>query len=142
MIRRWLIRSVALTLLTLCVVAWVGSDWRRVRIDYRRTLWQTVEVMSGKIGYFQTTSTRSFVGWRLTIGPAGPMEWDGWNSVAAYPGLGFHVAPNKKGWAILAPLWLPSLLCAVLLWLVWRKTRPKYNGKGFPVEPTPKAEVK
>jgi hypothetical protein len=31
---------------------------------------------------------------------------------------------------------------ATLLWLVWRKTRPKYNGKGFPIEPTSKAEVK
>ena len=34
----------------------------------------------------------------------------------------------------MVPLYFPTLLSALLLWLVWRKTRPKYNGKGFPVE--------
>ena len=33
MIRRWLIRSLPLTLLTFCIVAWVGSYWRGFGIE-------------------------------------------------------------------------------------------------------------
>jgi hypothetical protein len=34
------------------------------------------------------------------------------------------------------PLWFPTLVSGGLLWLVWRKTRPRYKpGTGFPVEP-------
>jgi hypothetical protein len=32
------------------------------------------------------------------------------------------------------PLWLPTILSAGFLGLVWRKTRPKFSGKGFPVQ--------
>jgi hypothetical protein len=37
----------------------------------------------------------------------------------------------------LAPLWFPTLLSALALWFVWRKTHSPYCKKGFPVEPAP-----
>jgi hypothetical protein len=55
----------------------------------------------------------------------------------AYHLLGFawdaHAGPDRWHY-IMIPLWFPPLLSALLLWLVWRKTRPKSSGKGFPVE--------
>ena len=35
---------------------------------------------------------------------------------------------------VFIPLWFPTLLSTLLLWLVWRKTRPRTVG--FPVEPS------
>ena len=36
---------------------------------------------------------------------------------------------------IVFPLWLPTLLLLALNWLVWRMTRRRGEGRGFPVEP-------
>jgi hypothetical protein len=33
-----------------------------------------------------------------------------------------------------APLWFLACLSGLLLWLAWRKTRPKVKGRAFPVE--------
>jgi hypothetical protein len=33
------------------------------------------------------------------------------------------------------PLWLPTTLSAIFLFLLWRKTRPNHTPKGFPIEP-------
>ena len=35
---------------------------------------------------------------------------------------------------VAVPFWLLTPLSAILLWLVWRKTRPKVKGRAFPVE--------
>jgi hypothetical protein len=51
--------------------------------------------------------------------------------------LGFayrpRTGPNVMRYMMI-PLWFPTTLAAALLCLVWPKTRPKYSGKGFPVE--------
>ena len=126
MIRRWLIRSLALTLLTLCVVAGVGSYWRSVVVSYHAGLDCIVEIMSIESRRFGLSWSnwppiqRWEVGfWETGAWPRGPVRF-----------MGFHV--NERG--ITIPLWFPTLLSALLLWRVWRKTRPKFNGRGFPVE--------
>jgi hypothetical protein len=61
---------------------------------------------------------------------------------AFYHFIGFAYDPKKEALEtmVLIPLWFPTLLFALLLWLVWRKTRGKGPGRGFPVEVGKKAE--
>jgi hypothetical protein len=49
----------------------------------------------------------------------------GWDEPVGFLGTSVYV---------FVPLWFPAMLSVGLLWVVWRKTRGKYDGKGFPVE--------
>jgi hypothetical protein len=141
MIRRWLIRGLALTLLTLCVVAWAASYWQCVQTTVYAAgsrVYVTCQVEAGTILIVE------FVGV-----PARRWNWS-WQRFAVnlkgvqsvyngieYHGAGFAYYPSTATWpetGLMFPLWFPTLLSALLLWLVWRKTRPAYNGQGFPVE--------
>ena len=56
-----------------------------------------------------------------------------------YPYGTFYGRLGRDEVLICFPMWLPASLTSLLLLLVWRKSRPKYRGKGFPVEVDPKA---
>jgi hypothetical protein len=144
MIRRWLIRGLALTLLTLCVVAWVGSyfqqhwfgryAWDRYSIcvlAYGSIIWDKYDLKHVE-NPMEIRPWRPWSDWlppELDFTPWGHRAPKNWT-------LGFAYMPwDIRGeWNATVPLWFPTLLSALLLWFVWRKTRPAYNGRGFPVE--------
>jgi hypothetical protein len=138
MVRRWIIRSLALLLLTLCVGAWVGSYWRG--IDIRRC-WKDVDIVGldyGRISYAHFYIIPSDPGWHFVLQSSNSNVWEVWDSTPGLHGLGFCHFTTDRMYAVTIPLWFPTLLSAALLWLVWRKTKPRTMGQGFPVEPTAK----
>ena len=141
MVRRWLIRSLALTLLTLCVVAWVGSYFESMMVTFggNTRLWCS-SLRGGELDLtYQNQSPIPFSGWAVEFD-----QCDGVDRAvtrATYEAmphqlLGFAWRPHKEYWVdLMIPLWFPTMLAAGLFWLIWRKTRPKYSGRAFPVEP-------
>ena len=148
MFRRWLIRGLALTLLTLCVVAWVGSYWRQVGLKadsadkvrliffnygslaIRSMDWGAIRAKRGLPPNDEPLHFVTFVADADAKVRAG-------SSIAgfAYGTMGpLWVGGAAVGWEAYVPLYFPTLLSALLLWLVWRKTKTKYSGKAFPVE--------
>ncbi len=146
MMRRWLIRALALALLTLCVGAWVGSYWRLFEVDYSSgKVSRNLIILCGRIRFARQLSARE--GWTCdsewvwrsdtlkeddSMRQEYPLTQYHWAGLALWTGM--VGPPDGKGCLVHIPLWFPTLLSALLLWLVWRKTRPKYNGRGFPVE--------
>ena len=141
MLRRWLIRALALTLLTLCVAAWVGSYWQWAGINRHYHGYRVAVNCGAGLIYSQVLDHEPFV----------MSEW-GWGHGVPFPeyirtttageeygfaGFGYQFTPGAThdSWDMKVPLWAPVLLAAGLLWLLWRKTRPPYHGKGFPIEP-------
>jgi hypothetical protein len=143
MVWRWVIRGLAVALVTLCVAAWAGSFWRDVEIEYQGKLWNRVEFLQGRLAVVQENEHAPYSSaWHYSFGDAyDPGHWTRSDEESAYHIFGFSFGHDNEDWPrnfivrwVTVPLWLPSLLSALLLWLVWRKTRAKYNGKGFPVE--------
>jgi len=143
MVRCWLIRSLALTLLTLCVVVCVGSYWRwtgirrvgdnKILREIRNT--DIVDLECGRIGYSHLyPPSTPFHWWEFEYGSYISNPWSGWDSTAIFHGIGFAFGQNGLGWFVTIPLYFPTLLSALLLSVVWRKTKPKVMG--FPIEPT------
>ncbi len=129
MIWRWIIRGLGIALLTLCMTAWVGSYWRDGYVGYRGTKSnQDIMLMGGRICFGREKSAPMAVtGWYCGSNRR-PERWMDWDNR-------FEYQKEARYSAIYVPLWFPTLLSAGCLWLVWRKTRPKYSGKDFPVEP-------
>jgi hypothetical protein len=146
MFRRWLIRGLVLALLALCVVALVGSYRHPCAIGRHgiHELW--LHIRYGSIVFNEYVEPL-----------AGSIRWECVDVYAdhqsermdylsreyhfagfAYEGRNAVTGPFLL---ICIPLWFPTLLCTLLLWFVWRKTRAKPAGGAFPVEPA-KAEVK
>ena len=148
MFRRWIIRGLALTLLTLCVVAWVGSYWRVVGISYNEaTRSQSLFGAKGKARLLVSLPDGAMRRWRFYYNANAYSDHE--NARYHFMGFAFDRAggqalgglPGWPIWAVWVPLYFPTLLSALLLWFVWRKTRAKPIGGAFPVEPA-KAEVK
>lgn len=141
-------RGLALALLTLCVVAWGGSYFQMAYVMYggQNRYWLGIEW--GTVG-FAISDLRVSNGWewKHVQVPAYGVHYLGDYERNKYHFAGFAFNPSRgplrsSGWSTLIPLWFPTLLFALLLWLVWRKTRPKYNGRGFPVEAAGKEATK
>ncbi len=135
MLRRWIIRNCFIALCVVCVATWVGSYWRFFELGYHGDIEYSGGIQSGRLG-----------GWRVIIGPppyhawlwssSRPAPWQDDADSTKFHLLGFAVYYVPSWYTtITIPLWFPTLLSAVLLWFVWRKTRPKLVGKAFPVEP-------
>jgi hypothetical protein len=144
MIRGWILRGLAVTLLAVCVAAWVGSYWRTVEFYHANPAGDYVQTLCVSVG-------RVDVNQRVLEGPVAP-EWRYWSEAnnpkagfwlavyardryekARWRWWGFSLEPAVTGW-VMVPLWFLAVCSAgVVIW-VWRKTRAKYNGKGFPVE--------
>ena len=142
---RWFIRSLFLGLLTLCVVAWVGSyfEFAMASHDSMRDF-QYVDLHSGLVRYSARTGRRNWgeaaIGWHMGHSAVDAKSraavWD------AYRGSPYHVAGFAwrsfsepfvgSGWGVVIPLYFPTILSALLLWLASRKTKEK--PRGFPVE--------
>jgi hypothetical protein len=139
--RRWLIRGLALTLLALCAAVWVASYWQCAFVlCHYYTNRITVGCGAGLI-YSQVLGGRSpapfACQWKLERPEPTVIRTTSAGREFGFAGFGYRatpdVAPVSRDMKI--PLWLPAALCGGLAWVLWRKTRPAYNGKGFPVEP-------
>jgi hypothetical protein len=148
MVRRWIIRGLALALLTLCVTAWIGSYFEIETVFYesKTEIWWA-SVAGGELEL--THQHHGPGGSRKLMVPHAPYDTiarDGTRNAyrnTPYHLLGFawqpRTAPNPVQ-GVMIPLWFPTTLAAGFLWLIWRKTRPQYTGQGFPVEvATPEA---
>ena len=140
--RRWIIRGLALMLLAVCVVVWMGSyRWAALAIyepvaDRELILavecgsvcsWEWVRLSNSGYGPMMKT------GWRWQFGRTNPANFKDFYSDTDYHFAGFACDPVKgRNWTVIIPLWFPTLLSTLLLWLAWRKIRPK--PQGFPVE--------
>jgi hypothetical protein len=143
MFRRWFIRSLALALLTLCVTAWVGSYWRLIemeRWDRHRIICQG---QWGEICLYCEDKRRTApleVTWRCYSSEPLLIQAIYGSTPHHFAGFAFERFSGNY-WHVFIPLWFPTLVSALLLWFVWRKTRAKVVGGAFPVE-LAKAEVK
>jgi hypothetical protein len=145
MIGRWIIRGICIAQLMLCGAAWVGSYCVEA-IAFHTTLGHRWTLLSDSgvvilICDKWTSLTPTYIG--LDHGPShdNPNWYHTKAEVEHHMLIGFHWGRNfylETTW-LCVPLWFPTILSAGLLWLVWRKTRPKYTGKGFPVETAPQA---
>jgi len=141
MIRRWLIRALSLTLLIFCAATWLASYWRILETTCRSP--NRYSGMGIDSGFLYVTSYEA----GFLPGYTWIWKYESATSLsrilAVYRGfsyrfLGFAYFPFPKpshGITLWIPLYFPTLLATLLLWLVWRKTRPTYTGNAFPIQP-------
>jgi len=137
MIFHWLIRSFAIALLMLYLSLWGYSYFYNVYVIYNPSSGKTYAV-----GIYMGGANVSFTN-TLDLSP--PWLFDRMRHrhyelpSIAKNSLYFYYEWNTypgTNWIVSIPFWFPSLLAAALLWFVWRQTRPKTAGRGFPVEIT------
>jgi hypothetical protein len=141
MIRRWLIRAPCLLPLLLVVGLWITSYFGGLQIGggfwHRQFLFMSVEGMGGLEVQKQSSSSIYF----CFLPGLTAQNWF-WREVTPqFWGGRFWTFYDGFGCTFLFRFSLPTLLLAALNWLVWRKTRPAYNGRGFPVEVAAKGKV-
>jgi hypothetical protein len=148
MFRRWLIRSFCIALLVACVVAWAGSYLRYVS-EYEETdishhtYARRIYVCDGKVGFFRDydLDPNPFSRpWKEPSSESDTTFWKDWDRKGTYHIIGFSFYHDVSQWFITFPIWFPTALSALFLWFAWRKTKPKYNGGAFLIEPTAKAD--
>ena len=146
MIRRWIIRGLALTLLMLCVAAWVGSYFKAAET---RLFGNILTFQSGSVTliyYVHWANFDSADTWDCSFEPLDAVLpvynfysecryhflWIAYSPLNGDMGLRFFIAPMR----------FHSVLSALLLWFVWRKTKPKVLAAcgAFPVEPAKEGE--
>ena len=95
------------------------------------------QVENGRMGLLLVDFTSNVDhGLVVLLRPCRPFDWEYWDNKTDYRFLGFSIIP----WLFVSfPLWFPTLLSALLLWFIWRKTPAERNSRGFPVAPTAKA---
>jgi len=132
---RWLIRTFAIALLTLCLSLWAWSYFYSFSVRYK-SCW--VETCMGGVHMGFGDMSRFSPGWRFqydrdvySLG-----ELVGSRSFLGFACLWQEYAHIGTVSVLVIPFWFSSLLSAGLLWFVWRQTRPKSTGRGFPVEIT------
>ena len=145
MVWRLIIRGIGIALLTLCVAAWEESyfEYRDVAYGSKTAVWAVgLERGEFAIAYYRATFIRGWQvrHWRFDAVHLAEMQ-TGYKSTP-YHALGFAWQWNTATelWLlVMIPLWFPTTVATGLLWLVWRKTRPQFSAKGFPVEVAPNA---
>ena len=142
MVRRWLIRSLFLLPLVCVVGVWMTSYWQVASItrnsDGRR--WHLAIVWGECEGQLAPVEYNEVRTWKWFNQPVQNGDGIGLNSQMepyGFAGFGFTRYQASWGvfWDVKIPLWFPTLLSTLLLWFVWRKTRPRLEGRAFPVEP-------
>jgi len=136
---RWLIRSFAIALLTLCLSLWAWSYFRTFSILYSPSFNELywVQTHMGGVYFYSDNISRLSPGWRFLHNrdtfPVSAGMFNKWFLGFTYFNM---TRPMSGTWGFGGPFWFPSLLFAVLLWFIWRQTRPKTEARGFPVEVT------
>jgi hypothetical protein len=138
--KRWIIRGIFIGLLTLCVVAWVGSYRGVVGVKYGAgtSHYYHLIVEFGWIRLLHTTTIYPAPAWQWYLVSANRRAvQEVYESVPhRFMGFGFMWVRSggPGGWDVFIPMYFPTLVSALLLWFVWRKTRAMPVGGGFPVE--------
>jgi hypothetical protein len=140
MIRRWIIRGLAVALLMMCVVAWGGSYFRWVQVGFVNDghYWAG-NVHYGEMFFDDEMMFNAGPGWYWIheLREADVVMAKALHSAVKSDFLGFAYrsgSPFASIGIVIVPLWFVTLMAGVVVWVVWRKTRPKFSGKGFPVE--------
>jgi hypothetical protein len=139
-IRRWLFRGVVMTLCLACVAGWIASalqplrgvwwndnDSYDLRLDGRSIL----------VGHVKPSIHDGSSGMRwFFLSPERPVRKPFYgDGVTRFLGFALWSSPlDPRDWTVWVPFWFPTLLCAGLFFLVWRWTRTRHNGRGFPVD--------
>ena len=137
MVRRWLIRSLFLLPLVCVVALWVTSYFGGLALNkhfgegYRET-----GAVQG-LGFLDYVHNVSFKDTLIRATFARGRTTKEWIRVPMIHSFYYgRLPPWADSYEIIFPLWLPTLLLLVFNLLVWRKTRPKPQGRVFPIEPT------
>ena len=135
--RRWIIRSLLLTICLCFLGAWLGSYVRLIGLGYPDGVYGLgIHIDSGSA--MLVHQQIGGYGWQVYM--TKPGFWGGFSGIAKYHGLGFAFDPNLfdstdgQGWMLVFPLWLPSTMFCVLFCVAWRKTRTILSRRAFPVE--------
>jgi hypothetical protein len=152
MVWRWALRGVGITLLTVWAVAWVASYFWLVNVNYTKRPREWLVAVGWGSLWIQDLDVGGASGseWRVSHGRYDTVLRDAarkWHERSTYHLAGFAYEPpgppigppQVKRWAAI-PLWFPTVLCAGLLYCVWRRTGRKKHGGGFPVEVGEKKE--
>ena len=139
--KRWIIRSFFIGLLLLCVGGWglsyVYDDF--FGYEYAPTGSWYMQCGGGKFMfvYEDYISTPRPTGYWF-VGHQTHFRNELYGGSKGGRMLGFRVSweflPFFSFWHAEIPFWFLSTILAVLLWLAWRWTRPKAQGRAFPVE--------
>src|ERR1035437_9628380 len=138
--RRWIIRSFFIGLLLLCVGGWVWSYKYGWIFRYSRHNGGSVRSHWGKIHLtWMDDSWAPFPTERWHIYPADAAIDANYikyihNGHYSHHCLGFFITIEADSMFVVIPFWFPTTISAALLWLVWRWTRPRVQGRAFPVE--------
>lgn len=146
MLRRWIIRSLSLTLVLFVLTAWVASYWDTATLVHYTPMGPDgsgqngfLVIRTGHISFLREgpllsadwhagLTSNTFTHWWV------PQFLDYYFADAKYRFLGFYFDIGITQFVSL-PLWFPTLLSAGLLWLIWRKTKPNPPGRAFPIDP-------
>ena len=138
---RWIIRGLALLLLLASAGFWLQSYWRWHFLGFRGF---AIRSENGSIVIIPKTPAIG-VGWR---GGERTPQWSLWlkplHDDLRYHAAGFAYDDKRVtfgGWetVLMVPFWATTLAAALLLWFVWRNTRPR-TATAFPVEPANSAQ--
>jgi len=159
--KRWLIRGLALALLTLCVVVWVRSYFafgvieriQTERNSYLEIEWGYLNIFTTEV-YFEPFEPY-MTGWFFHTAATTRQEFEDDQRRYRFPyspgtvhdlaGFSWRRGGEMGGgtsYHVWIPLWFPTLVSSLLLSFVWRKTRENTVGKAFPVEAGAKAGEK
>ena len=136
--RRWLIRSVFILPILLCVGGWVWSGFYGRAVGYYRAghgVWCATEWGVVSVGVGPDRGMPD--GWRYLVDPLPHFLFWPTNEPESF--LGFRLPPHgfSPGWyGVAVPYWFLIILFALVLVFVWRKTGKKKPDHGFPVEMT------
>ncbi|MEI8196438.1 MAG: hypothetical protein WCI73_11055 [Phycisphaerae bacterium] len=141
--RRWIIRCLFILPLLLCVVGWVLSGWYDLGAGYgcyrKHAVGCVLEPGCVGMGWWRGSSQE---GWFCNVGTHNPSFWLP-EYLRSHSFLGFVVyhyevisfTSGFKFYSVYVPFWFLILLSAAVLFIVWRKTRPKNQQlRAFPLE--------
>ena len=142
MMRRSIIRGTCVLLLALCITAWVGSYWRALGFAHQGNKMYSLNIDCGRVLVGSWNLDASPPVWNASFYP--PKGWTEWDATMGNRFLGFTfngpTATYDTRFSVTIPLWFITAFSILLLRFIWRKTRPLYSGKAFPVEPATKSE--
>jgi hypothetical protein len=135
---RWLIRGSFMLPVLLCVVAWGWSYPFRERIAYAGASgvqeW-AIELGDGGLFLGRSWGCTEVPGWSYEHLGKDPFASDIYGAGFCLFGFQFFrspVPPSGIGSFLIIPFWFPTVLSVMLLFFVWRRTKPK-NGGAVPV---------
>lgn len=144
--RRWLIRSLFMLAVLLCVAGWGWSRTDVCIISYSQNghlVW--CESKAGVVRLGRGWLSSFTHGWAWQSDPVDPPQFlPPFRDRYQFLGFGFRreviANPNDAGKIVFSttyvdvPYWFFALLFSVALLFVWRKTRPRNPATAFPVE--------